>query len=111
MSNLDVLKARVKAAEGHMVPTLVVATVELRELLDELDRLSGVEKPAAFKLDDIVREVGEEENTGKIVQIKESSNGTAYVVELFKPYPKFNTVIYYEDEIELRERKDGATGT
>jgi hypothetical protein len=41
MINLDVLKARVKAARGHGVPTLVVATVELEELLVELERLEA----------------------------------------------------------------------
>jgi hypothetical protein len=41
MSNLDVLKARVEAAEGHAVSTLVVGTVEMREMLDELARLEA----------------------------------------------------------------------
>jgi hypothetical protein len=43
MSNLGVLKARVQAAEGHGVPVLVVARVELRELVDELARLQAAQ--------------------------------------------------------------------
>ena len=37
-TNLEVLRARVAGAEKHAVPVLVVATVELRELLDEFDK-------------------------------------------------------------------------
>lgn len=36
--NIEVLRQRVAGAEKHGVPVLVVATVELRELLDDYDK-------------------------------------------------------------------------
>jgi len=78
------------------------------ELLDEIARLQKLVKEAPFKLGDVVREVGEEEPTGKIVQIKEGEVfERAYVVHLFDPPPtaNFTTITYYHDEIELIERK------
>lgn len=105
-NNLDVLKARVKAAEGHGVPTLVVATVELREALDRLEKLEELVKEVTFKVGDVVREVGDDEPTGEIIQIKEGRDEKAYVVNLYSPPPTagFTSITYYADEIELIER-------
>lgn len=42
MELLNVLRERVTAAERHVVPTLVVATAELRSLITRLDELTNI---------------------------------------------------------------------
>lgn len=77
------------------------------ELLDEIERLRGLVVTAPFEVGDIVREVGEEELTGEIIQIKHTPDGyfeTAYIVKLYKPTVNFKNISYYHDEIELIER-------
>lgn len=74
------------------------------ELLDEIERLRGLVKTVPFEEGDIVREVGEEELTGEVIQIKEGPNETAYVVRLYKPPVHFKSITYYQHEIELMER-------
>ncbi len=78
------------------------------ELLDEIARLQGLvetlSKSVPFKVGDTVRGVGEDEPTGEIIQIKDGRNEKGYVVKLFQKYPHFDTITYYDDEIELIER-------
>jgi hypothetical protein len=77
---------------------------ETLELVEEIRRLQELAKEAPFLLGDVVREVGEEEPTGKIVLIKESRHDTGYVVKLFRPNGFTGNITYYHDEIELIER-------
>jgi hypothetical protein len=77
------------------------------ELLDEIERLKALVKEVPFKVGDVVREVGDDEPTGEIIQIKEGRGEKAYVVKLYNPPPNagFTLITYYEDEIELIERE------
>lgn len=82
---------------------------ETLELLDEIARLQALVKDGVtFKLGDVVREVGAEDPTGTIIQIKEGEYfEQAYVVKLYKPFGITKTITYYHDEIELIRRGNG----
>lgn len=85
-------------------PSYVKSRAEITlELLDEIERLRKM-IGAPFEIGDVVREVGEEESTGEIIQIKEGPNETAYIVRLYRPSVNFKFITYYHDEIELIER-------
>lgn len=79
------------------------------ELLDEIARLQELVKEVPFKVGDVVREVGEEELTGTILEVKTVNDEQVTKVKLFTPVPRYDgtsyeTITYYADEIELMVR-------
>jgi hypothetical protein len=98
------LRGRLADTDGGFLTDVEVDRAKLREVLDRLEMLEPVAKTAPFEVGDIVREVGEEELTGEVIQIKEGQHETAYVVRLYKPTVHFKSITFYQNEIELIER-------
>lgn len=85
----------------------VLEAVLATGLLKDLETAQELAKKAPFEEGDIVREVGQEETTGEIIQVKHATGGyheTAYLVKLYRPITGFKSITYYADEIELIER-------
>lgn len=77
---------------------------DLETLLAEVERLQKLVKEVPFKIGDVVREVGDEEPTGEIMNITEYPAGKGYRVKLYKEYANIKSIIYYAEEIELIKR-------
>lgn len=104
---LAYLKRRLADTDGGFLTDVEVDRAKLRSVVERLEMLEPVAKTAPFEVGDIVREVGEEELTGEVIQIKHESEGyfeTAYLVKLYKPTLHSKSITYYHDEIELMER-------
>lgn len=101
---LAYLKGRLADTDGGFLMDVEVDRAKLREVVDRLEKLEPLMKSVRFEEGDIVREVGQEDPTGEIIQIKEGQHETAYIVKLYKPSIHFKSITYYEDEIELIER-------
>lgn len=104
---LAYLKRRLADTDGGFLTDVEVDRGKLREVVERLEKLEPLVKSVPFEEGDIVREVGEEELTGEIIQIKHESGGfyeKAYVVKLYRPSVNYKSITYYEDEIELIER-------
>lgn len=101
---LAYLKGRLADTDGGFLMDVEVDRAKLREVVDRLEKLEPLMKSVRFEEGDIVREVGQEDPTGEIIQIKEGQHETAYIVKLYKPSVHFKSITYYEDEIELIER-------
>jgi len=116
----DIREESVKVVGGYgnnwssgYVRNRAAITLELLDEIDglksELDRWKGLLKDLPFKEGDVVREVGEEEPTGEVIEVKVVNDEQALKVRLFEPVPRWDgtvrkTITYYEDEIELIER-------
>lgn len=103
-AELDRFERLIKGAEREAVSSIMVPLEVAQAVLARLVELEKLAKSVPFEVGDIVREVGEEELTGEIVQIKEGIDENAYIVKLYKPSIHFNSITFYEDEIELIER-------
>jgi hypothetical protein len=104
---LAYLKRRLADTDGGFLTDVEVDREKLRSVVERLEMLEPVAKTAPFEVGDIVRAVGEEEPTGRVIQIKHEAEGyfeTAYLVKLYKPTLHSNSISYYQDEIELMER-------
>lgn len=104
---LAYLKGRLADTDGGFLTDVEVNRAKLRAVVERLEMLEPVVKTAPFEVGDVVREVGEEELTGEVIQIKHESEGyfeTGYLVKLYRPTLYSKSIIYYQNELELMER-------
>lgn len=75
-----------------------------RGLLDYIAELENRIKAIPLQVNDRVREVGDDEPSGTIIEIREVNDEPIYEVKLDLPSKHFTTIMYYHHEIELYER-------
>jgi hypothetical protein len=74
-------------------------------MLEEDNRnLKLLAEDAPFRVDDIVKEPGEDEASGVVVRVQEGRNGAEYIVKLYRPSPYTTHITYFPGELELVER-------
>lgn len=104
IESIAYLKARLADTDGGFLTDVEVDRGHLRTVVESLEK---VVKEVAFKVGDVVREVGESEPTGEVIQVTEGPHEKGYLVKLYNPprTANFKAITYYEDEMELIERK------
>ncbi len=101
---VNVLKSKYAEAVEAYVTHVALKMEDAAGLLTYIAELEEQVKEIPLGLGDIVREVGQEDPTGEVIQIKDGPNETGYLVKLYDPSACYKSIIYYRDEIELIER-------
>lgn len=93
--------------DGYSIVVLQVRHARgVLEYIAELERsVASLSKEVLPKVGDVIREVGEDDPTGEIIQIKEGPHEEGYLVKLYTPTRFSDSIIYYRDEFEIMERR------
>lgn len=109
--DLERFERLIKGAEREAVTSIMISREMGQSVLDHIKTLEAkvakLSKIVDFEIGDVVREVGESEPTGEVIQVTEGPHEKGYLVKLYDP-PRsghFKAITYYENEIELIERK------
>lgn len=102
------LKAKYVEAVEVNVTHIALSVEDAAGLLNHIEelesRIAFLKPNAVPQLGDVIREVGQEDLTGEIIEIKEGPHELGYLVKLYAPSKFSDSITYYREEFEIMER-------